>query len=180
MSIHTLKNIRLSFDHLHQPQVQPDGKKSYGASFIFPASHPAKVEIDAAIKQVAKDKWGAKADAELKALTAAGRVCLRDGDSKVYDGYPGNWFISASSKTRPQVIDKDTSPLDASSGRPYGGCYVVASIEVWAQDNAFGKRINATLRWVQFMRDGDAFGGGKPVSPDEFAPLADEDYADLV
>ena len=180
MAIITLKNVRLSFPHLFQPQVQPDGKKTFGASFIFPANHPAKAELDAAIKAVAKEKWGAKADAELKALVAAGRTCLRDGDIKAYDGYQGNWFVSASSKTRPQVIDKDTSPLDENSGKPYGGCYVVGSIEVWAQDNQFGKRINATLRWVQFARDGESFGGGKPVSMDEFEALSDEEMADLV
>jgi len=180
MSIHTLKNVRLSFPQLFQPQVQQDGKKTFGASFLFPATHPAKAEIAAAMKAVAQNKWGNKADAELNALIAGGRVCLRDGATKAYDGYQNNWFISASSKTRPQVIDKDTSPLDESSGRPYGGCFVVASIEVWAQDNAYGKRINATLRWVQFMNDGESFGGGTPVSQDEFAPLADEEYTDLV
>jgi len=176
----TLKNVRLSFPQLFQPQVQQDGKKTFGASFLFPPSHPVKAEIEAAMKAVAQDKWSNKADAELNALIAAGRVCLRDGATKAYDGYQGNWFVSASSKTRPQVIDKDTSPLDESSGRPYGGCFVVASIEIWAQDNAFGKRINATLRWVQFMSDGESFGGGTPVNQNEFAPLADAEYADLV
>jgi hypothetical protein len=180
MAIITLKNVRLSFPHLFQPQVQPDGKKTFGCSFIFPADHPAKAELDAAIKAVAKEKWAAKADAELKALTASGRICLRDGNTKAYDGYADQWFVSASSKTRPQVIDRDTAPLDESSGRPYGGCYVVGSIEVWAQDNAFGKRINATLRWVQFARDGESFGGGKPISNDEFAPIDESEYADLV
>jgi len=180
MAIIKIENARLSFPHLFQPQVQTDGKKTYGASFIFPANHPAKAEIDAAIKTVAKEKWGVKADAELKALIASGRVCLRDGDTKAYDGYAGNWFVSASSKTRPQVIDKDTSPLDESSGRPYGGCYVIASIEIWCQDNNFGKRINATLRWVQFLKDGASFGGGVPVSNDEFAAVDESEYADLV
>jgi hypothetical protein len=180
MSIHTLKNVRLSFPQLFQPQVQQDGKKTYGASFLFSANHPAKAEITAAMKAVAKDKWGNKADAELNALIAGGRVCLRDGATKAYAGYQDNWFVSASNKTRPQVIDKDTSPLDESSGRPYGGCFVVASIEIWAQDNAYGKRINATLRWIQFAGDGESFGGGTPVNQDEFAALADEAYADLV
>jgi len=180
MAIITLKKVRLSFPHLFQPQVQPDGKKTFGASFIFPADHSAKADIEAAIKAVAKEKWGAKADAELKALNASGRTCLRDGDTKAYDGYAGNWFLSASSKTRPQVIDKDTSPLDESSGRPYGGCYVVGSVDIWAQDNQFGKRVNATLRWVQFAADGDSFGGGKPITEEEFTALSDDEIADLV
>jgi hypothetical protein len=62
------------------------------------------------------------------------------------------------------VIDRDTKPLTAADGRPYGGCFVDASVDIWAQDNSWGKRINAKLRWVQFRGDGDAFSGGAPVS----------------
>lgn len=50
-----------------------------------------------------------------------------------------------------------------------------ASIELWAQDNKqFGKRINAQLRGVQFLRDGDAFAAGSPASEDEFEDLGDQ------
>lgn len=180
MAILTLKNVRLSFPHLFQPQVQQDGKRTFGASFILPPDHPQLAEVNAVIKAVAVEKWGAKAPAELKALVAGGRTCLRDGNTKAYDGYADNWFISTSSKTRPAVIDKDTTPLDESSGKPYGGCYVVTSIEIWAQDNAFGKRINATLRWVQYAKEGESFGGGKPISMDEFSSISDDEFESLV
>ena len=33
-----------------------------------------------------------------------------------------------------------------------------ASIDLWAQDNKYGKRINASLTHVQFVKDGDQFG----------------------
>ena len=57
---------------------------------------------------------------------------------------------------------------DEPSGRPYAGCYVNAVLEFWAQDNKFGKRVNATLMGVQFFRDGDAFSGGGAASDDDF------------
>lgn len=41
-------------------------------------------------------------------------------------------------------------------------------LEFWAQDNKFGKRVNATLMGVQFFRDGDAFSGGGAASDDDF------------
>jgi len=50
------------------------------------------------------------------------------------------------------------------NGKPYAGCYVNMSIRLWAQDNQFGKRVNAQLRAVQFVKDGEAF-GDKPVDP---------------
>ena len=35
-----------------------------------------------------------------------------------------------------------------------------AIVELWAQDNNYGKRINASLAGVQFAKDGEAFAGG--------------------
>ncbi len=39
-------------------------------------------------------------------------------------------------------------------------------IRLWYQDNHYGKRINASLRNVQFVKDGEPF-GAKPVAPEE-------------
>ena len=88
-------------------------------------------------------------------------------------------FISARSKSRPTVVDRDKTPLTEQDGRPYGGCFVNAIVELWAQDNQFGKRINATLAGVQFLKDGDAFGGSRPADPDEFEAV-DDNNSDLV
>lgn len=85
-------------------------------------------------------------------------------------------YVSARSKTRPSVFDQQRQELTESDGKPYSGCYVNASIELWAQDNDFGKRVNAQLRGVQFLRDGDAFGGGaRPADADEFDEIAVSD-----
>ena len=82
-------------------------------------------------------------------------------------------YVSARSVKRPGVVDRDLSPLTAEDGKPYAGCYVFATIRLWAQDNQWGKRINASLRNVQFIKDGEAF-GEKPVAPDEdFTPVED-------
>jgi hypothetical protein len=49
---------------------------------------------------------------------------------------------------------------------------VVAIVELWAQDNSWGKRINATLKGVQFYQDGEAFAGGVSASADDFEDLS--------
>lgn len=169
-----LRNVRLAFPALFEPSSYGEGDPAYSATLIM---DPAQADaVDKAIAGVARDKWGAKAEAQLKALRAAGKVCLRDGDEKAdYDGFEGMMFIAARSKTRPTVVDGQRQPLTQSDGRIYAGCYVNASLEVWAQDNAYGKRINCTLRGVQFVRDGEAFGGGRPASADEFDELEAED-----
>lgn len=46
-------------------------------------------------------------------------------------------------------------------------------IDVWAQDNNFGKRINASLGGVQFLRDGDAFAGGGVASEEDFDDISE-------
>lgn len=169
-----LKNVRLAFPALFEPSSYGDGDPAYSATLIM---DPAQAElVEKAIAGVARDKWGAKADAQLKALRASGKVCLRDGDEKAdYDGFEGMMFIAARSKTRPTVVDGQRQPLTQSDGRIYAGCYVNASLEIWAQDNGYGKRVNATLRGVQFVRDGEAFGGGRPASADEFDEIEEAD-----
>ncbi len=105
----------------------------------------------------------------LKTLRSTLKVCLHDGDKKAeYEGYPNNKFVSASNKARPRVVDRDNSILVQADGRPYAGCYVNAVIDIWAQDNNFGKRINASLSGVQFLRDSDAFAGGGVAGEDDF------------
>jgi hypothetical protein len=103
------------------------------------------------------------------------KLCLRDGAEKdETDGYGDEvMFVSASSAKRVPVVDRDLTPLMEENGKPYAGCYVNMSIRLWAQDNQFGKRVNAQLRAVQFVKDGEAF-GNKPVDPQkEFKQIED-------
>ena len=55
---------------------------------------------------------------------------------------------------------------------------VNATVNVWAQDNKYGKRVNAQLLGVQFYADGDSFGGGAVGSVDDFDDLAEGAEAD--
>ena len=171
-----LANVRLAFPQLFEAKtVNGEGKPAFSASFLLVPDHPSAKALNDAIDAVAKEKWGAKADAVLKLMRATDKVCLHDGDLKEqYDGFPGNLYVSARSAARPLVIGADKSPLTEKDGKPYAGCYVNVSVELWAQDNNYGKRVNASLRGVQFLRDGDAFAGGAPASEDEFDDLSVE------
>jgi hypothetical protein len=116
----------------------------------------------------------------LEGLEAKDRVCYRSGDDKdQYDGFEGNMYVSASNETRPVVRDTNgKDELSQIDGKPYGGCYVYGTVDIWAQDNNYGKRINAKLRTVTFFRDGDAFSGSSPVTDDEFEDLSEGADAD--
>lgn len=164
-----LENVRIAFPELFEPKSFGDGEPRCGANFIMEPGHKSIAAVQSAITQVAAEKWKDKAPALLKQLSAAGKLCLQNGDTKAqYGGFEGNFFVAAGNKARPIVVDSDKAPLTAADGKPYAGCYVHASIDVWAQDNDFGKRINAKLLAVRFVKDGEAFGGGTPGSVDDF------------
>ncbi len=171
------KPLRLAFPNIFTAKSVNGGDPRYGASFLLDPKHPSVKEIEKTMLDVAVAKWADKGEKILKNLKAEAKVCLRDGDLKSqFDGYEGNLYISAGSTPdkRPSVFDRDKSPLTQADGKPYAGCYVIAGLDIWAQDNVNGKRINATLRWVQFVKDGDAFGaGGSPVDENEIDDLSD-------
>jgi hypothetical protein len=183
-----LQDVRLSFPNLFVPVAGEDdngneGKPTYSCHFLISSDHPQFSEVRKAMKSVALSAFGEDGISIYKELSRAGRVCLRRGstkrnseDNKVMDGYDGDdtYFISARTPTKPTVLDRDKSVLKERDGKPYGGCFVNCIIAIWAQKGKFGKRINAQLQGVQFVRDGDAFGSARAASVDDFDTLEDE------
>ena len=180
-----LKNVRLAFPNLFLPRVDADsGRKSYGCALIFPTDHPQIAEINAAMEEAGKAKWADKWPAQKKLLEKQDRLAVHDGDLKAkFDGYEGNLFINTNSNenAQPTIVGPDRAPLGPGSGKPYAGCYVNASIEMWAQKDhpKGGSRINAQLRGIQFVRDGDAFSAGRPADADEFDVVEGAEASDF-
>jgi hypothetical protein len=163
-----LANVRLSFPHLFQPHAMEEGQeKKYGASFIMDnVKHDALItQIENTIERLALDHWKKKMHF---------KTCLRDGNEKPnMDGYgDGVMFLTASRKTRPPVVNRDVSPLTEEDGVIYAGCWVNTTVRLWVQDNKWGKRVNAELRAVQFVADGESFGAGPVNAEEEFEPVS--------
>lgn len=178
-----LANVRLSFpDLFHAVEFKAgDGKPRYNATFlIVPGSENDKA-IQAAIQAAATEVWGAKAASTHKSIAGqTNKYCYLDGNTKEYDGYEGMMYLACHAKARPLVIDRDKTPLTAEDGRPYAGCYVNATVEIYAQKGE-NTGMRASFTGVQFVKDGEAFGGGAPASPDEFEDLGDgADAGDLM
>lgn len=175
-----LPNVRLSFPTIFEPEAFNDGgpEKFSCAYLIDPSTEQGKntiQRIEAEIKRVAEAKWGkGKVPKSVK-------VCLNDGDEKDYDGYEGMMFLTASNTTKPQVVvKKDGVNVEATANDVYAGCYVNATVTLWAQDNQYGKRVNANLRVIQFLRHGEAFGAGTVDADDDlegFDDFAPQDTA---
>ena len=169
---------RLAFADIFEPKSVNGGAPSYSTSIIIPKGDAQLPAFEQAMKDVAQSKWGDKWQAIYTAMEAGDKLAIHNGDLKAYDGFAGNLFISSRrdpSKGRPTIVDADgKTQLVQADGKPYSGCYAVALLALWAQDNQFGKRINAELRGVQFWKDGDAFSGGAaPADETEFEDLSE-------
>jgi hypothetical protein len=187
-----IHNARLSFPDLFEAkQFQGQGPFQFRSAFILDPEasrativySPTEKKEGNAIKvfnkvlaEVAAEKWGAKAEGFLKAAMAAGsqKCCFYDGDTKSYNGYAGNWIVSATRNQNdgaPMVVDRNKRPLTAKDGKLYSGCYVNGTVEIWAQSNEFGKALRATLVNVQFAGDGESFGGAAPATANDLDDL---------
>jgi hypothetical protein len=183
-----LKNVRLSFPDLFVPKrFQGDEKAplQYKAVLLVKPGSENDTLIRDAINKAAAAKWNDKAAAMLKTIEGQSqKFCYIDGDTKEYDGYAGMWALTSNRNAdqgAPAVVDKNPQvPLNASDGKPYGGCYVNAKVSLWAQENQWGKGLRCTLVAVQFAGDGDAFSGSGPASAEGFEEVAEEEVADLM
>ena len=174
-----LLNVRLSFPALFEAEAfKPGDEPKYKATFLVDKKSPQIAEVNAAILAVLREspKVGPKkADAMLKQISGnPNKFCWQDGDNAAYDGYAGMMSLSAKSKesARPTVLNSDKTPLTARDGKPYAGCYVNASVDIYVYESS-GIGITAQLRGVQFVRDGDAFAAGRPADSDEFESVAE-------
>lgn len=167
---------RLAFPVINKPEAfQGQGEPRYSAVLIVEPSSDAHDKILKAAKKAAEDKWPGKGEAALKALRAQNKMCFYDGDMKGdTSGFAGNIILNASSpQNQPPALvvtrNGKNERLDRETqGVIYGGCYVNMIVEIWAMDNQWGKRINAQLAGIQFVKDGESFGGGRPADEDEF------------
>lgn len=174
MSVIMIKNARLSFPEIWTPKAFNEGQAPKFSCNLLLDKESDKAQI-ASFKKAIKEA----ALAGFKGEIPTGlKICINDGKDKAYDGYENAMYISCASRLRPQVIDRDRTPLVEEDGRPYAGCYVNAAISFWIQDNKWGKRVAANLNALQFVKDGESFGAGGIKTETVFDDISSEQDAD--
>ncbi len=165
-----IKNVRLSFPSVFKKAVFKGVEGKYEATFLLDKKDKKTTKaLDDAIEAAIK---------EAKVKVPSDKRCIKDGDDAEYDGYEGMWSIKASNSKRPTLIDRKRTQIVEEDDVLYAGCYVNAIIDIWIQNNEFGKRANANLYGVQFVKDGEPFGRGNEDVTDEFEDLEDDDLED--
>lgn len=164
-----LEKVRISYPELFVAKAFEDQAPKFSvAGLIEPGSENDKL-LEAEILRVAKAKWGAKAEAQLKAIRGNNmKFFYRPAGEKDKPGYDVNNFFSAKSTSRPTVFNRDKAPLAAEDGVIYSGCFCDLSIDVYAHAKG---GITASLKGVRFNCDGDRFGGSAPAKAEDFPDL---------
>lgn len=179
-----LLNWRTSYFYGHEPFVptKPNadgtmGKPTFCSHFLAPPTHPDIPKISAAIVAAAKVFWPDKWKIMLESFQAKSKIPLRKGEihKPGEEAYVGMMSLSGNSKGRFSIVETrggKNVPLVAADGRPYSGCYVNAIVNFYGYNKGGGIGIGCGIEGVQFLRNGDAFGGGRVAAPDEFGIIS--------
>lgn len=197
-----LEGVRLSFaqDLFVPGEVKSDGEvvldKSgnpvlkYSSNFLIPKDGDLTAVVNGKRMPIMNGLKQAKIDAIAKKLgdekaktlkIKSSAYAVKDGDEENYDGYEGNWYVSANNTRKPKVIGRDKRALTESDGIIYSGCYVNAIVTLWYQPagqkngNPVPHAVYASLEAVQFVRDGEAFGAPGVDVDEDFEDLTDDE-----
>jgi hypothetical protein len=180
-----IAGARLSFPRLFTPKsFRPNQEARFEATFLLDPTneaHAAMIDkIDAVADAIAKEKWGDELPKKLVRCYG-----MAEDLDKTYDGYEGQWLIATSTPISqpPTIIDRGLRELkkndDGVEPRiPYAGCFVNTNVTLWTMSNEFGTRINANLRIVQFVSDGEAFTNVIQADPNEMEALPEEEVTE--
>jgi hypothetical protein len=163
-----LKKVRLSYPSLFSPSdFKGDKNMKFRAVLIIEKDSANHKMVQKAIDDLlAKEYKGIRLSSD--------KLCLKDGDDLGGDENEGHMVLRTSSVRRVPVVDRDKTPLTEEDEKPYAGCYVNASVDVYPQKGQWGNRINGSLRGIQFDSDGDRFTGASVAGDDEFVDYEEE------
>ena len=170
----TTGKVRLSYAHLFEPHSIEGNEAKYSVSIIIPKTDKEtllaiKAAVDEA-KEQGKGKFGGKIPSNLK-------TPLRDGDVDRPDdeAYQNCYFLNASSKNKPGVVDANVQPvIDATE--VYSGCYARLTLNFYPFSASGNKGIAAGLGNIQKLEDGEPLGGFTRAEDDFESIEADNDF----
>ncbi len=162
--------FRASHPHVFKPtSVKPGGDLNYSIEMLFDKTITKLSDFQARVKAAIIAKWGEDQTAWPKPLS----LPYRDGDKpygkkkELKPEHKGMWVVRASSKaeySKPYVVGLDPDVALESENQFYPGCYARAALKAHAYTFADKDGVKFVLDGVQFLRDGEAFGGKKPAN----------------
>jgi len=154
--------FRVSFPNVFKPRAFAEGLPAKYSVVMLINKKEDISDMRALAKKAAEAKWPDPAKRPKL------RNPFRDGDTEKpdMDGYPGHYFINASGKHKPGLVDRDKQPILMEEDF-YAGCYARASVTAYAYSTAGNNGVSFGLQNIQKLRDGESF-SGKMKAEDEF------------
>ena len=170
--------VRFSYVNVFEPRAMVEGQEPKYSICILIRKDDKKT-LDAYYKAIeqakeeGKDRWGGKIPANL-------RTPLRDGDEERPDQpeFRGHYFLNASSKFKPGIVDRNLDPI-LDDDEFYSGCYGRVSLNLYAYSVSGNRGIAAGLNAIQKLSDGEPL-GGRVRAEDEFGVWEEDDEDDLL
>ncbi|MGL5750057.1 MAG: DUF2815 family protein [Paraclostridium sp.] len=169
--------IRMNYTNLFTPKaIENDIEAKYSLSILISKADIATIEkIEEAIKS-AKTKgqeiWGDITPNNLK-------LPLRDGDIERADSkdYEDHYFINATSKYKPGIVDKRLNEI-TNEKEIYPGCYGRVSINFYPFNKNGQVGVGCGINNVQKISDGEIINiSSKPE--DDFT-IIEDDFEELI
>ena len=172
--------VRLSYVNLLEAKAfEGQTQAKYSVVILIPKTDKATYDK---IRKAQKAAWEAAKSDKLKGV-AWDKVkhTLRDGDEEKdldeQPEYAGHWFMSLSSVTPPQIIDRYKNRID-SADEVYSGVYARVSLNAYAYNTAGNRGISCGLNNVQVLAKGEYLGGRSSADADFDEWESDEDEED--
>ena len=179
---------RFSFVNVFEPKEDLSGNLKYSAQLLIDKADTKAVALvnrnidDAIQKGIEKGKI-------TKAMAASSKFKrpLRDGDDPENENNApakGHFFLNASNKIQPGIVDKSCQPI-LNVEEFYSGCYGLADVQFFAFNTSGNCGIGVSLQNVMKKRDGERLDGrqsaeqafkefAEPVGSSETAAAEDE------
>ena len=161
--------IRLAYANIFIARAMEEGQEAkYSLCVLIPKGDKATIDkINSAIE-----------NAKISGVTILGDITdgdfktpMRDGDEERPDQseYLGHYFINATSKLKPGIVDKSLKEI-VDSTKVYSGCYGRVSLNFYAFNQGGNKGIGCGLQNLQKLAEGE------PLST---RATAEEDFEDV-
>lgn len=157
-----IDGVRGSYVHADKPYKgkTDDGGTEAVAKYSIVGIMPkgtheeAKALVVEAIGKLLKENKDAK--------VAKDKRFIRDGDEQEKDEYENAWTVSAREERKPACRDRNGELVEQEDIRDtfQSGYWYNILIRPWFQDNKYGKRVNAGLVGIQFVKKDKTFGEG--------------------
>lgn len=168
--------VRLSYAKIWEPESINEGEdKKYSTAILIPKTDTVTIEKIKAAIEAAKEQGKSKLAGANGKIPANLKTPLRDGDADKPDdeAYAGMYFLNASTRTRPGIVDKDLNAI-MDRDEVYSGCYARVSINFYAYNANASKGIAAGLNNIMKVADGERLAGGSSAE-DDFKGLSSDD-----